>query len=98
MSTPAPPPFDPRLDRLLRRLTLGGLLLVLLLPAARGHLPLLGWAPLWLVAMPASAWWALHRFRLPRLSRDGRARPRRRPQARRRGRPLWTRPRLPQAA
>lgn len=59
---------DPRLGRLdeaLRAIVATGIALVLLLPAARGHHALLGWWPLWLVAMPASAWWALHRFRMP---------------------------------
>lgn len=57
---------DPVLDRLLRRLVGWGLLAVVLLPAARGSTAWLGWMPLWLVAMPLSAWWALHRFALPR--------------------------------
>ena len=57
--------FDPRLDRLLRRLACCGTLAVLLLPAARADMHWLGWMPLWLVAMPLSAWWALHRFALP---------------------------------
>ena len=26
----------------------------------------LGWMPLWVLGMPLAAWWALHRFRLPR--------------------------------
>lgn len=56
----------PTLDRALRRAVLTGLALVLLLPMARGQIPWLGWAPLWLVGMPLAAWWALHRFRLPR--------------------------------
>ncbi|GHA82744.1 hypothetical protein [Cognatilysobacter bugurensis] len=54
-----------RLDEALRALVAIGVALVLLLPAARGHHALLGWWPLWLVAMPASAWWALHRFHVP---------------------------------
>ncbi|GAB3346982.1 hypothetical protein [Lysobacter tyrosinilyticus] len=48
-----------------------GAALVLLVPAARGFSPTFGWLPLWLLAMPATAWWALSGFRLPR--RDGRA-------------------------
>lgn len=56
---------DPRLDRALRRLLLLGALAVVLLPAARGHSAWIGSLPLWLVAMPLSSWWALHRFRLP---------------------------------
>ena len=57
---------DPRLERCLRRLVAWGALTVVLLPAARGHNDWLGWMPLWLLGMPLSAWWALHRFALPR--------------------------------
>lgn len=80
------------LDDALRLLIALGLTLVVLLPAARGFDAQLGWLPLWLVAMPAVARWALHRFRLPRWPRDddaqvvARALPRRRPQAHRRSR------------
>lgn len=78
---------DPRLALALRRLVLVGLLLVLVLPAARGASPWLGAWPLWLVAMPLSSLWALHGFRMPRWQRTAPdpARPRRRraPQARR---------------
>jgi hypothetical protein len=42
-----------------------GLVLVALLPGARGMSPV-GWLPMWLVAMPALAWWGLHGFALPR--------------------------------
>ncbi len=56
---------DPRVERVVRALLLVGLALVLLLPGARGHSQWLGWAPLWLVGMPAAAWGSLHRFRLP---------------------------------
>lgn len=52
------------LDQALRLMTGIGLALVLLLPAARGHTVLLGWTPLWLLVLPATAWWALHRFRI----------------------------------
>ena len=58
---------DAGLDRALRRVVLAGLALVLLVPLARASTDALGWLPLWLVGMPASALWALHRFRLPRL-------------------------------
>jgi hypothetical protein len=58
---------DPRLARTLARLASLGLLLVLAWPAARGHSAWLGWLPLWLLGMPLSALWALHRFPLPRL-------------------------------
>jgi hypothetical protein len=87
---------DAHLDRVLRRLVLTGMALVLLVPLARASTDWLGWLPLWLVGMPAVAWWALHRFRLPaggRLSRV--VRRRRSPQARRvRGLPSG----LPRAA
>ncbi|MBA3486688.1 MAG: hypothetical protein H0T88_05790 [Lysobacter sp.] len=58
-------PIDPRLDGLLRHVIAIGAVLVLLLPAARGSHAVLGWLPLWLLAMPMVAWWALHRFPLP---------------------------------
>ncbi|UWX04839.1 hypothetical protein H1235_16285 [Pseudoxanthomonas sp. NC8] len=74
---------DPALEALLRRWLALGLLAVLLVPALRGSSALLGWWPMWLVAMPAVAWWALHRFRLPSLLRTARRR-RRGGQARRR--------------
>jgi hypothetical protein len=60
---------DPRkplsvLDEILCTATAVGLVLVALLPAARG-MASIGWLPMWLVAMPALAWWALHGFALP---------------------------------
>lgn len=89
---------DPGLAWAMKSLALAGLCLVLLFPAARGHGDLLGWGPLWLVAMPLTAWWALNRFRLPwrtgrpdqRSERHVSSRPRRsrlHAQARRCGRP-----------
>jgi hypothetical protein len=75
---------DAVLDRVLRRAVLTGLVLVLLVPLARASTEALGWLPLWLVGMPAVAWWALHRFRLPADLRVARAVLRRRsPQAKR---------------
>jgi len=59
--------IDPALERLLRGCLAAGLLAVLLVPALRGSSAWLGWWPLWLVAMPGMAWWALHRFRMPPL-------------------------------
>lgn len=95
------PAADPRLERGLRTLLIAGLVLVLLLPAARGHSDWLGWMPLWLVGMPAMAWWSLHRFRLPSRSHTARGSvlPRRRrtgAQARRRPAPVPQR--FPRAA
>ena len=76
------------LEAALRTAVAFGLFAVLLLPAGRGYSEALGWLPLWLLAMPLSAWWALHGFALPRWPRAAgslRAAPRRRvPQARRR--------------
>lgn len=57
---------DPRLVAGVRRCLLLGAAAVLLLPIARGDSAWFGWMPLWLVGMPLSALWALHRFRLPR--------------------------------
>lgn len=77
---------DPVLERTLRIVVVAGLLLVALLPAARMQ-GALGWPPLWLVGMPLSAWWALHRFRVPAealAALPSRTRRRRGPQARRR--------------
>ena len=68
--------IDPALERLLRGCLAAGLLAVLLVPALRGSSAWLGWWPLWLVAMPGVAWWALHRFRLPRRLAVARRRPR----------------------
>lgn len=80
---------DPDLQRSLRVVLALGVLLVLLLPMARGFSDWLGWMPMWLVGMPAVALWSLHRFRLPSRRDEGSARSslrRRRPgtQARRR--------------
>lgn len=68
-------PIDPRLDGLLRHMIAIGAVLVLLLPAARGTHAALGWLPLWLLAMPMAAWWALHRFPVPGWVRHQRAKP-----------------------
>ncbi len=64
-ASPVPAAGPAGLDLALRYATAIGALLVLMLPAARGSHAAIGWLPLWLVAMPAVAWWALHRFRLP---------------------------------
>lgn len=75
---------DPRLLRFVRAWLLWGTVAVLLLPVARMQTVALGWLPLYLVAMPASALWALHGFALPRWRVAGDRRRRRAPQARRR--------------
>ena len=89
--TPDAAGIDPRLEATLRYLIAIGAVLVVLLPAARGMHAAIGWLPLWLLAMPMTAWWALHGFPLPRAARRERAvgaiRSRRiGPQARRRAR------------
>jgi len=91
----SPAQAHPALERALRQAVGVGLALVVLLPAARGHSDWLGWMPMWLVGMPLSAWWAMHRFRLPvwPASRNSPLRPARRRrfrgQARRCARPAW---------
>ena len=66
---------DPQLERSLRMALVLGVVLVLLLPMARGYSDWLGWMPLWLVGMPGVALWALHRFRLPARLGSRHARP-----------------------
>jgi hypothetical protein len=99
--TPNRTDIDPGLEDLLRHAVAIGTAIVVLLPAARGYSPTFGWMPLWLVAMPLAAWWALHRFCLPaREAADAtasRARRRSGAQARRR-RPSMLRRRHSQAA
>lgn len=56
------------LRRVLRELSVFGGIVVLLVPSARGHDEWLGWWPLWLALMPASAWWAASGMPLPVLS------------------------------
>jgi hypothetical protein len=60
-----PAGVDPMLEEILRGAVAVGAVLLLLVPAARGHHAQLGWLPLWLLGMPMMAWWAAHRFRLP---------------------------------
>ncbi len=79
-------------DEVLCAALVAGALLVLLVPSARATVAI-GWLPMWLVAMPAVAWWALRGFPLPhgvradaRPARASRSR-RPQPQARRAVRP-----------
>ena len=66
-----------------------GIALVATVPAARGFSETFGWMPLWLLGMPLTAWWALHRFRLPqRATVPELRRARRRPHAQARRRTL----------
>jgi hypothetical protein len=53
------------LDEILCTALIAGTLLVLLVPGARGSIAI-GWLPMWLVAMPAVAWWAARGFPMPR--------------------------------
>ena len=91
---------DPRLDALLRHAIVIGVVLVLLSPAARGMHATIGWLPLWLLAMPLTAWWALHRFALPPVAVVRRPAAARRPRvaAQARRRPQRHREALPRAA
>ena len=91
MSTDARAPFTV-LDEVLCTVLAVGTVLVVLLPGARG-MTALGWLPLWLVGMPAVAWWAVRGFPVPgrRPAQDDtpamrRAIRRTGPQARRRAR------------
>ncbi|HJR73988.1 MAG TPA: hypothetical protein VJ806_10165 [Luteimonas sp.] len=87
--SPRPTPaVDPRLDAALRQIALIGLTAVLAIPAARGYSASLGWMPLYLLVMPLTAWWALHRFRLPHAAVAEPRRTRRRPHAQARRRTL----------
>ncbi|HEY5802265.1 MAG TPA: hypothetical protein VIT90_01040 [Lysobacter sp.] len=94
--------IGPGLEDLLRHAVAVGAALVLLLPAARGFSDTLGWMPLWLLAMPLSAWWALRRFRQPAhgeaLDVQPRMRRRSGEQARRRRAAGTVRRKQPQAA
>ncbi|GAB6196232.1 hypothetical protein [Lysobacter xanthus] len=90
MTTPARTPCSV-LDEILCTALAVGTALVVLLPAARGDSPV-GWLPMWLVAMPAVAWWALHGFAMPARDMERAAVPvravrRSLPQARRAARP-----------
>ena len=82
--------LDLTIDDALRYAIAIGAMLILLVPAARGMHAAIGWLPLWLLGMPISAWWALHRCRLPPPpagDRPGMPRAQRQPsQARRRAR------------
>ena len=57
--------FRSHLETALRYALAIGTTFVLLLPSARGFNETLGWMPLWLLAMPAVALWALRGFPLP---------------------------------
>lgn len=70
------------LDEILCAALVAGLLLVMLVPGARASVAI-GWLPLWLVGMPAVAWWALWGFPLPQRAQAAAAAPARAAAARR---------------
>ena len=94
-SDPTPDSLDIRaaLDAVLRHALAVAVVVLALVPAARGHHEALGWLPLWLLGMPAVALWALRGCPVPvarnaapaRVAVPTRAR-RTGPQARRRAR------------
>lgn len=58
------------LDEILCTALIAGTLLVLLVPGARGSVAI-GWLPMWLVAMPAVAWWSARGFPIPSRAAPG---------------------------
>ena len=60
-SDPTPDALDIRatLDAVLRHGLAVAVVVLVLVPAARGHHEALGWLPMWLLGMPAVALWAL---------------------------------------
>ena len=94
-SDPTPDSLDLRstLDAVLRHALAVAVVVLALVPAARGHHEMLGWLPMWLLGMPAVALWALRGCPVPvarnaapaRVAVPTRAR-RAGPQARRRAR------------
>ena len=54
--------LEARIASTLRILLTIGVVAAVLLPAARGNTPI-GFVPMWLIAMPASALWMLRRVR-----------------------------------
>ena len=98
-SDPTPDSLDLRaaLDAVLRHALAVAVVVLALVPAARGHHEALGWLPLWLLGMPAVALWALRGCPMPvarnvapaRVAVPTRAR-RAGPQARRRARRVPT--------
>ena len=66
-----------RTDRLLRRWLVAGIVVMALVPAARGHSQWIGWLPYWLLLAPALSLALLHRLRLASLQRRLMRRPQR---------------------
>lgn len=98
-SDPTPDALDIRatLDAVLRHALAVAVVVLALVPAARGHHEALGWLPMWLLGMPAVALWVLRGCPVPterpaapaRVTAPPRAR-RSGPQARRRARRVPT--------
>lgn len=63
---------DPLLDTVLRHAVALGVVVLLLVPAARGDHAQLGWLPLWLLVMPLVAWGSLHWFATQSTRQSGR--------------------------
>lgn len=51
-----------RLEVVLRHVVAVGVVVLLLVPEARGSHAAIGWLPMWLFAMPACAWWVARRM------------------------------------
>ncbi|MDX1550718.1 MAG: hypothetical protein R3278_09255 [Lysobacter spongiicola] len=51
-----------RLEVVLRHVVAVGVVVLLLVPEARGSHAVIGWLPMWLFAMPACAWWVARRM------------------------------------
>lgn len=51
-----------RLEVVLRHVVAVGVVVLLLVPEARGSDPVIGWLPMWLFAMPVCAWWMARRM------------------------------------
>ena len=66
-SDPTPDSLDIRaaLDAVLRHALAVAVVVLALVPAARGHHEAVGWLPMWLLGMPAVALWALRGCPVP---------------------------------
>ncbi|MFP7722346.1 hypothetical protein [Lysobacter sp. A3-1-A15] len=69
-SSPVALDLHATLDAVLRHVLAVSLVVLALVPAARGHHEALGWLPMWLLGMPAVALWALRGCPLP-VARGG---------------------------
>ncbi len=96
-STPDALDIHATLDAVLRHGLAVAAVVLVLVPAARGHHEVLGWLPMWLLGMPAIALWALRGCPVPAAREAAPARAavpvrarRSGPQARRRARRMLT--------